>query len=207
MYYILATTSSNTRCVITSNYNNGSGQTTKMRMTTQHTHKCTNANAQLNHTIRTRWATKAHVCSSNIIVHASTNTCIYVFQTLFSHIATQTLMQSVRKELTRGLTSATSAPVSCRSPPATRGTVEEVPRERVTGTVTITGALATVRGTLLLAGRTVALAGTCRATGPEPTTTEATTRTATTTTEEGRRGAVDALPACAPDRTLAETGL
>ena len=30
MYQILATTSSNTRCVITSNYNTGSGQTTKI---------------------------------------------------------------------------------------------------------------------------------------------------------------------------------
>ena len=82
------------------------------------------------------------------------------------------------------------------------------------GTVTFTGALATVRGRRLLAEWVVATAGTCRSMKPGPDATGATTRTVTKTAEEeggpaedgGRAAGLRPGPGAHGDGTMTDRG-
>ena len=103
---------------------------------------------------------------------------------------------------------ATAASAASRTLLVARGTSEEGSWGRATVTVSITGALTTLRGDFARADRTTAVTGaSLHATGPWPTTPEATTEATTTTAAmEDRRGAEAAPPACSPGRAPAETG-
>ena len=99
-------------------------------------------------------------------------------------------------------------PTGRRPPPGTAGTAGEAPPEGLVCIVTCTGALATARGTRLLAERVLTTTGACRSMHPGPDAAGATARTVAEVTEElGHRRTVDALPVCSPDRAPPETGL
>ena len=51
------------------------------------THKCANTNKQSNHTVTTRWATKAHMLASNVIAYAVTNVYNYCLFIRFLYLA------------------------------------------------------------------------------------------------------------------------